>query len=54
VSDIAWLFVAFAVVWVAIGGYLLTIGSRQRRLEARLRDLDARSGRDPHGRSASP
>ena len=40
-SDIAWLFVAFAAVWVAIGAYLLSITSRQRRLERRIEDLGA-------------
>ena len=38
-SDIAWLFVAFAAVWVAIGAYLLSIGTRQRRLERRVEEL---------------
>lgn len=38
-SELAWLFVAFAAVWVALGGYLLSIASRQRRLERRLDDL---------------
>jgi CcmD family protein len=44
VSDVAWLFVAFAAVWVAIGGYLLSIAARQRRLERRLEDVARRSG----------
>ena len=39
-SDLAWLFVAFMAVWVAIGGYLATIAARQKRLDERLRDLD--------------
>ena len=43
-SDIAWLFVAFAAVWVAIGGYLLSIAARQRRLERRMEDVANRSG----------
>ena len=38
-SDVAWLFVAFAAVWVALGAYLLSIASRQKRLERRLEDL---------------
>jgi CcmD family protein len=42
-SDIAWLFVAFAAVWVAIGAYLLSITARQRQLERRLKDLGGRS-----------
>lgn len=44
-SDVAWLFVAFLAVWVAIGGYLLTLGVRQRRLERRLEDLESRDRR---------
>jgi CcmD family protein len=44
-SDIAWLFVAFVAVWAGIGGYLLTLGARQRRLERRLDDLQKRSQR---------
>jgi CcmD family protein len=39
VSDVAWLFVAFAAVWVALGAYLLSIATRQRRLERRLDEL---------------
>ncbi len=39
-SNTAWLFVAFAIVWLAIGAYLWSLGSRQKRLEAQLRRLD--------------
>ena len=42
-SDTAWLFVAFAAVWVAIGGYLLSIAARQRRLERRVEDVAGRA-----------
>jgi CcmD family protein len=42
VSDIAWLFVAFVAVWIGIGGYLLVLGARQRKLERRLDDLGRR------------
>lgn len=38
-SDVAWLFVAFAAVWLALGAYLLSIATRQRRLERRLDEL---------------
>jgi CcmD family protein len=47
-SDVAWLFVAFLAVWIGIGGYLVTIASRQRRLERRVEELDARA-RHPSG-----
>jgi CcmD family protein len=43
VSDVAWLFIAFAAVWGLIGGYLLSIGLRQRSLERRLEELDKKS-----------
>jgi CcmD family protein len=39
VNDLAWLFVAVMVVWVAIGGYLVTLSSRQSKLEARISDI---------------
>jgi CcmD family protein len=39
VSDLAWLFIAFMLVWVAIGGYLVSLGVRQRKLERRLEAL---------------
>jgi CcmD family protein len=39
-SEIAWLFVAFAAVWVGLGAYLLSLSVRQKRLEERLRDLE--------------
>lgn len=42
-SDLAWLFVAFSAVWVGIGAYLLSIGTRQRKLERRLDDLSRSS-----------
>jgi CcmD family protein len=37
---VAWLFVAFAAVWVALGLYLLSINTRQRALERRLESLE--------------
>lgn len=40
-SDVAWLFVAFAAVWVALGGYLLSISRRQKHLEDRLSRVSA-------------
>jgi CcmD family protein len=39
VSDLGWLFVAIMVVWAAIGGYLVSLSFRQRKLEARITDL---------------
>ena len=42
--DVGWLAVAFMAVWIGIGGYLLSIGVRQRNLERRVDDLSKRSG----------
>ena len=42
-SDLTWLFIAFAAVWVAIGGYLLSIHVRQKDLERRVEQLDKRA-----------
>ena len=38
-SNLGWLFVAVMIVWIAIGGYLVSLSVRQRRLEARLAAL---------------
>jgi CcmD family protein len=43
VSDIAWLAIAFGAVWLAIGGYLLSIQSRQKDLERRIEQLHKRT-----------
>lgn len=42
-SDVAWLAIAFGAVWIAIGGYLLTIRSRQKDLERRIEQLHKRT-----------
>lgn len=39
-SEVGWLFIAFAAVWVGLGAYLLSLTVRQRRLEERLRNLE--------------
>ena len=38
-SNTAWLIVAFVVVALAIGGYVLSVVTRTKRLEDRLRTL---------------
>jgi CcmD family protein len=43
VSDIAWLAVAFAAVWIGIGAYAVSLVVRQRRLERRVDDLKGSS-----------
>ena len=42
-SDLTWLFIAFAAVWVAIGAYLFSIHVRQKDLERRVEQLDKRA-----------
>ena len=44
-SDVAWLAVAFGVVWLALGAYLLTIHTRQRDLERRIAVLQQRDAK---------
>jgi CcmD family protein len=39
-SETTWLFVAFMVVWVALGAYLYSISARQKKVDQRLSDLD--------------
>ncbi len=41
-SELAWLFIAFVAVWAGLGAYLFSLGSRQKRLERRLNDLEPR------------
>lgn len=38
-SNLAWLFVAVMIVWIAIGAYLVSLSFRQRRLEARMSEI---------------
>jgi len=40
VTDTAWLFAAFMVVWVALGAYLYSIAARQKKVDERLREAD--------------
>ncbi len=39
-SEVAWLFVAFMVVWAALGAYLYSISARQKKVDRRLDELD--------------
>lgn len=39
VSEIAWLAVAFAAVWIGIGAYAVSLVVRQRKLERRVDEL---------------
>jgi CcmD family protein len=42
VSNLGWLFVALAAVWIGIGAYMMSIAVRQRRLEQRVDELARR------------
>jgi len=39
VSEVAWLAVAFAAVWIGIGAYAVSLVVRQRKLERRVDEL---------------
>jgi CcmD family protein len=41
VSNLAWLFIAVMIVWIAIGAYLVSLSFRQRKLEARVAEITA-------------
>jgi CcmD family protein len=41
-SDVTWLFIALAVVWLGIGGYLMALGARQKKIERRIEELTSR------------
>jgi CcmD family protein len=45
-SNLTWMFIAFAVVWVALGAYLISLGARGRRIEERLDELRDRDRGD--------
>ncbi|MFN2526754.1 MAG: CcmD family protein [Actinomycetota bacterium] len=45
-SDTSWLFVAFTAMWAGIGLYLLSLGARQRKLEARIEQLAGAAPRE--------
>ena len=38
-SNLAWLFIAVMIVWIAIGAYLVSLSFRQRKLEARMAEM---------------
>jgi CcmD family protein len=42
VSDLTWLFIALGVVWLGIGGYLMALGARQKKIERRIEELTSR------------
>ena len=49
-SELTWLLIALLAVWVGIGGYLLSIGLRQRRLEQRVSELGGDPARETEDR----
>ena len=46
-SNVAWLGVAFAVVWIAIGIYVLRLARTQRDIAQRLDHIERSAGRPP-------
>ncbi len=44
-SGLGYLFAAYLFIWVVLGGYLLSLGVRQRRAEALLKELRERLAR---------
>jgi CcmD family protein len=47
VSNVAWLGVAFAIVWIAIGVYVVRLARAQRAISDRLDRLDRSSDGPP-------
>ena len=47
VSNVAWLGVAFAIVWVAIGFYVVRLARAQRNISDRLDRIERSDGRPP-------
>jgi CcmD family protein len=45
-SDVAWMFVAFAAVGIGLGSYLILLSARLRRLERRREELSGGSERE--------
>ncbi len=41
-SALSYLLAAYLLIWAVLGGYLLSLGLRQRRAEAHLRQLQQR------------
>ena len=44
-SGMDYLLAAYLFIWVALGGYLLSLGLRQRRAETLLREVQERLAR---------
>jgi CcmD family protein len=53
-SDVAWLAVAFIAVWAGIGGYLLSLSTRQRKLEQRIERIERSEERERSERVEGP
>ena len=48
-SNVAWLGVAFAVVWIAVGVYVLRLARAQRDITHRLEQIERSAPRPPSG-----
>ena len=47
VSSLGWLAAAFAIVWIAIGAYVVVLARAQRTLERRLDEIERAHSRPP-------
>jgi len=45
-DNTGYLMAANVVIWLGVGGYLLFLAGRQKRLELRLRRMEVQDGRD--------
>ncbi len=48
-SDVAWLGIAFAIVWVVIGAYVVRLARMQRDVACRLDEIERSAHRPPPG-----
>jgi CcmD family protein len=49
VSNVVWLGIAFAIVWVAIGAYVVRLARTQRDIAERLEQIERSAHRPPSG-----
>ena len=48
-SNVAWLGIAFAIVWVVIGAYVVRLARAQRDIAERLDEIERSAPRPPSG-----
>jgi CcmD family protein len=47
VSNVGWLAAAFAIVWIAIGAYVVRLARAQRNISQRLDQIESSARRPP-------